>query len=81
MATILVIDDNETIRDGLAPVVKKMGHLPVVAKHGKGTTFGNVVFGRYLAGTDFVRDASGEAERRKFETVLEVFRRFGERYG
>ncbi len=35
MATILVIDDNETIREGLAHVVKKMGHLPLVAKSGK----------------------------------------------
>ena len=35
MSTILVIDDNETIREGLAHVVKKMGHLPLVAKNGK----------------------------------------------
>jgi len=35
LATILVIDDNETIREGLAHVVKKMGHLPLVAKSGK----------------------------------------------
>src|SRR3954464_2141694 len=52
-----------------------------VARHGKGTTFGNVVFGRYLADADFVKDASSEAERRKFEKVLGLFRRFGERYG
>ena len=35
MATILIIDDNETIREGLAHVVKKMGHLPIVAKSGR----------------------------------------------
>jgi two-component system, NtrC family, response regulator HydG len=35
MATILIIDDNETIREGLAHVVKKMGHLPLVARSGK----------------------------------------------
>jgi len=35
LATILIIDDNETIREGLAHVVKKMGHLPLVAKSGK----------------------------------------------
>jgi two-component system response regulator HydG len=35
VATILIIDDNETIREGLAHVVKKMGHLPIVAKSGK----------------------------------------------
>src|SRR4051812_17134426 len=52
-----------------------------VGKNGKGTTFGNVVLGRYLADADFVKDASSEAERRKFEQVIELFRRFGERYG
>jgi two-component system response regulator HydG len=35
MATILIIDDNDTIRDGLAIVVKKLGHDPVVAANGK----------------------------------------------
>src|SRR3954466_14706866 len=52
-----------------------------VAKSGKGTTFGNIVFTRYLTGTGVVKDASGEAERRKYEKVLGLFRRFGERYG
>jgi two-component system response regulator HydG len=35
MATILIIDDNETIREGLTHVVKKMGHAPVAAASGK----------------------------------------------
>ena len=35
MATILIIDDNETIREGLAHIVKKMGHLTLVARSGK----------------------------------------------
>ena len=48
-----------------------------VAKNEKGTTFGNIVFNRYLADTDFVKDAASEAERRKFEKVLDLFRRFG----
>ena len=34
MATILIIDDNETVRDGLAHVVKKLGHEPVVTASG-----------------------------------------------
>jgi two-component system response regulator HydG len=34
MATILIIDDNETIRDGIAHVVRKMGHAPVCASSG-----------------------------------------------
>ena len=31
MPTILIIDDNETIRDGLAHTVKKLGHDAVTA--------------------------------------------------
>ena len=34
MATILIIDDNETIRDGIAHVVRRMGHAPVCASSG-----------------------------------------------
>jgi membrane-bound lytic murein transglycosylase MltF len=52
-----------------------------VGENEKGTTFGNIVFDRYLAETDLVKDASSEAERRKFEKVLDLFRRFGDRYG
>ncbi|HYU14815.1 MAG TPA: response regulator [Candidatus Acidoferrum sp.] len=34
MATILIIDDNETIREGLAHTVRKMGHRPLIASGG-----------------------------------------------
>ena len=34
MATVLIIDDNETIRDGLAHTVKKLGHDAVTAPSG-----------------------------------------------
>ena len=34
MGTILIIDDNDTIREGLAHTVKKMGHTAVTAKSG-----------------------------------------------
>src|SRR3569623_1715013 len=36
MATILIIDDNDTIREGLAHTVKKQGHTPVLASSGAG---------------------------------------------
>jgi two-component system response regulator HydG len=35
VATILIIDDNDTIRDGLAHTVKKLGHTPVLAATGE----------------------------------------------
>jgi len=34
MATVLIIDDNETIREGLAHTVKKLGHTAVMAASG-----------------------------------------------
>ncbi len=34
MATILIIDDNETLREGAAAIVKKMGHTAVLASSG-----------------------------------------------
>jgi two-component system response regulator HydG len=34
MGTILVIDDNDTIREGLAHTIKKMGHSPITAGSG-----------------------------------------------
>src|SRR5436190_8899392 len=34
MPTILIIDDNETIRDGLAHTVKKLGHEAITATGG-----------------------------------------------
>ena len=34
MAIILIIDDNDTVRDGLAHTVKKLGHEPVTAASG-----------------------------------------------
>jgi two-component system response regulator HydG len=35
MATILIIDDNETLREGAAAIVRKMGHTAVLASSGK----------------------------------------------
>jgi two-component system, NtrC family, response regulator HydG len=43
MALVLIIDDNETMRDGAAAIVKKMGHDVATAKSG---TEGIVLFGR-----------------------------------
>src|SRR5882762_6974375 len=34
MSTILIIDDNETVREGLAHVVKKLGHEALVTASG-----------------------------------------------
>ena len=34
MAVILIVDDNETVREGLSHVAKKLGHVPITAPSG-----------------------------------------------
>jgi len=51
MAAILIIDDNDTIRDGLAHTVKKLGHEPVTASSGQA---GLAAYRARPGGFDFV---------------------------
>jgi membrane-bound lytic murein transglycosylase MltF len=48
--------------------------------HRSGTSFGNTVIRRYLGSTKFVKGATSPAEVRKFDAVVDLFRRYGERY-
>jgi len=52
-----------------------------VMTHGKGTLFGNMVFKRYLKNTKYVKNALAESERKKFLTVVDLFQRYGDRFG
>jgi membrane-bound lytic murein transglycosylase MltF len=47
---------------------------------GEGSAFGNVVRARYLQSTRFVKGATAEAERRKFDALLSLFRKYGAQY-
>ena len=51
-----------------------------IAKHRRGTTFGNVVMQRYLKDTRWVRNATSEAERKKFTQLADLFRKYSEQY-
>ena len=53
MARILIIDDNETMREGLAATVRRMGHEAIVAASGA-EGLGYVVPGGGRPGVDFV---------------------------
>jgi membrane-bound lytic murein transglycosylase MltF len=48
--------------------------------HRKGTAFGNIKFREYLKSTKFVTTATAQADYRRFEQVVELFRRYGEQY-
>ncbi|HSE41384.1 MAG TPA: transporter substrate-binding domain-containing protein [Acidobacteriota bacterium] len=48
--------------------------------HGKGTTFGNLTLQKYLKSTKFVKNASSDAERKKFMDLVGVFKKYSGQY-
>lgn len=51
-----------------------------IRTHKAGTTFGNTVIERYRGSNAFVRRATAPKELAKFDRVVDLFRRYGDRY-
>jgi membrane-bound lytic murein transglycosylase MltF len=51
-----------------------------LSKYGESTAFANVLQKRYLQSTKFVQSAASEEERRKFNAMLDYFRKYGAQY-
>ena len=51
-----------------------------ISKIGLGSATRAVLDKKYLQSTKFVKNATSEAERKKFNTLLELFRRYGNQY-
>ena len=51
-----------------------------IAKNGIDSTIGRILSQRYLESTRFVKNATSEAERKKFLAMVELFRKYGDRY-
>ena len=51
-----------------------------MGKYGLGTAFGNTIERRYLVNTTYVKSAASDAERKKFLAVVQLFRKYSERY-
>ena len=51
-----------------------------IRTHGKGTEFGNTLLKRYLQNTKYVKDATSDAELRKFAQTVELFRKYSAEY-
>ncbi len=49
-------------------------------KNGLGTLFGNQIERKYLVNTTFAKSATSEAERAKFQTVVQFFRKYSDQY-
>jgi membrane-bound lytic murein transglycosylase MltF len=52
-----------------------------VKTHGEKTVFGRLTLRRHLESTKYVKSATAEKEMRKFQAVVEIFRKYGDRYG
>ena len=46
-----------------------------------GTTMGNVLFTKYLKNIKFAKSATSPVELHKFDTLLDLFRKYGNQYG
>jgi membrane-bound lytic murein transglycosylase MltF len=51
-----------------------------ITHHGKGTTSGNMILMRYLKNAKYVKDAASESERNKFLTLVQFFKKYGDKY-
>ncbi|HEY5906454.1 MAG TPA: transglycosylase SLT domain-containing protein, partial [Vicinamibacteria bacterium] len=51
-----------------------------IRKHGKGDAFRNVVERRYLINAKYAKNAAAESERRKFQAVVELFKKYAQQY-
>ncbi|TNF86314.1 MAG: transporter substrate-binding domain-containing protein [Gammaproteobacteria bacterium] len=59
----------------LKPIVDEF-----VRGHREGTLVGNVLFQRYLRDNRYVQNASASADRKRFEEMTDVFRRYSSEY-
>ncbi len=82
------VHDDIAVRTGgaLAVAVRKgspqllAGLNGIIDKYGLGTAFGNTMEKRYLESTKYVKDATSEAERKKFLQMVELFKKYGDQY-
>jgi membrane-bound lytic murein transglycosylase MltF len=86
--TDLTVHDAVAVREGASLAVPIRKNSPLLkaqidaflAKYGLGTAFGNVIQKRYLVNTSFARQATSEAERKKFRELAGLFKKYGDRY-
>jgi membrane-bound lytic murein transglycosylase MltF len=51
-----------------------------IARFGLGNAYGNILEKRYLVSTDYTKQATSEAERKKFVATADLFRKYGQQY-
>jgi membrane-bound lytic murein transglycosylase MltF len=84
----LVVNESQALRTGgqLAAAFRKGSPRLAtelsgfVHDYGFDSTIGRSLIARYLKSTEFVRDAASAEERRKFQAMVELFRKYGQQY-
>ena len=62
-----------------SPKIKE-GLNQFMGKYGLGTAFGNQIERKYLVSTRYVKNAASEDERNKFLAVVQLFRKYSDKY-
>ena len=86
--TDLTIHDTVKLRTGASLAVAIRKNSPQIAaelnafltKFGLGTAFGNIIEKRYLVSTGYAKQATSEAERKKFLALVDLFRKYSQQY-
>ena len=51
-----------------------------IKRNGPKSLFGNTLLNRYLVSTKFVKNATSDADRARFQTMVELFKKYGAQY-
>jgi membrane-bound lytic murein transglycosylase MltF len=51
-----------------------------IKTHGRGTTFGNILFAKYMKSTQYLKSATNDADIKRFRSIVELFRKYSEKY-
>ncbi|WP_052281843.1 lytic transglycosylase F [Kluyvera genomosp. 1] len=66
------------VRKDNPQLLAELNHF--VKDHRQGSLLGNTLLLRYLKNADYVKNAAAEKERRKLLKMVEIFRKYGDRY-
>jgi len=66
------------VRKGSPQLIAALNQF--MGKYGLGTAFGNQVERKYLVETKYAKDATSEDSRKRFDAIVELFRKYSDRY-
>ncbi|MDG1640825.1 transporter substrate-binding domain-containing protein [Klebsiella huaxiensis] len=66
------------VRSNSPQLLALLNHF--IKENSQGSKLGNTILLRYLKDAKYVKNAAAQKERRKFLTMVEIFRKYGDRY-